>query len=141
MKNKSQRAKAFIATRKHHLLETAEDYVEIISDLITAKGQARTCDIAEQLGISHVTVINTVKRLEKKGYLQTESHQPVVLTKDGAQLATFCKQRHQFLLSYLKALGVPEEIAEVDVEGIEHHIHPKTLEAFQNHLELILQLK
>lgn len=138
MNTKCQRAKAFIATRKHHLSETAEDYVEIVSDLILAKGSAKTCDIATQLGVSHVTVIRTLKRLEKKGLLVTGQHQPVILTEEGAKLAAASKERHLFLLTYLKALGVPEEIAEVDVEGIEHHIHPVTLQAFKRHLQQII---
>lgn len=137
MKTKCQRAEAFIATRKHHELETAEDYVEIVYDLINAKGSARTGDLAELLGVSHVTVIQTVKRLEKKGFLLSKQHQPIHLTEEGAKLASFSKKRHQFLLNYLVALGVPQEVAEVDVEGIEHHISQVTLEAFQRHLDTL----
>lgn len=135
MKKKCARAEPFIATRSHHLSETAEDYVEIVSDLTALKGEARTCDIAQQLGVSHVTVIRTVERLKKKGYLLSKQHQPVTLTAAGKELASFSKQRHQFLLEYLKALGVPDPIAAIDVEGMEHHISKETLEAFQKHLE------
>lgn len=129
-----KRAKAFIETRKHHLAEIAEDYVEIISDLIQAKGDVRVNDIAEQLGVSHVTVIRTLQRLETKGLLTAS---PIVLSKSGSKLAASCKARHQFLLEYLNKLGVPEEVAQIDVEGIEHHISPATLEAFKKHLDCI----
>ncbi|CCB86761.1 MULTISPECIES: iron dependent repressor, metal binding and dimerization domain protein [Parachlamydia] len=137
MKKKIHRAVPFIATRNHHLLEVAEDYVEIVQDLITAKGEARVCDIAEYLGVSHVTVIRAVERLKKKGYLTSQQHQPVTLTAEGEKLAAFCKKRHKFLLVYLMALGVPEDIAAIDVEGMEHHISQVTMEAFQKHLEFL----
>lgn len=137
MKKHSPRAEPFIATRLHHLQETAEDYVEIVADLISQKGEARTCDIADQLGVSHVTVVKTLKRLEKKGYLVSLQHQPITLTFEGEKLAKASKQRHQFLFDYLVALGVPEEVALIDVEGIEHHISPLTLDVFKKHLEFL----
>lgn len=140
MKNKSPRSEPFIATRKHHLYESAEDYVEIISDLIVLKGEARICDIAEHLGVSHVTVIRGIERLKKKGYLNSSRHQPVSLTEKGSALAAFCKERHLFLFDYLIALGVPENIAAIDVEGMEHHVSQTTLQAFQNHLKQIKSL-
>lgn len=135
MKKKQSRAKAFIETRKQHLAEIAEDYAEIVFDLIEQKGEARTCDIAKQLGVSHVTVIRTVKRLVGKGLFITESHKPVRLTEIGLELASFSKKRHEFLLKYLLFLGVSEETARIDVEGMEHHISEETLKAFQSHLE------
>src|SRR4051812_49067650 len=102
VKKACARAEPFIATRSHHLSESAEDYVEIISDLIALKGEARVCDIAEHLGISHVTVIRTLERLKKKGFLSGKPQQPaIVLTEAGKKLASFCKERHQFLLKYL----------------------------------------
>ena len=137
MKKKCVRAEPFIATRNHHLSETAEDYVEIVSDLISMKGEARTCDIAEQLGVSHVTVVRTIERLKKKGYLRSEQYQPITLTGEGKKLAAFSKERHRLLLEYLIALGIPEPIAAIDVEGMEHHISPTTIAALQKHLTIL----
>lgn len=137
MKNKCVRAEPFIATRSHHISETAEDYVEIVYDLIAAKGEARTCDIAEHLGVSHVTVVRTIERLKKKGYLLSEQYRPITLTEQGTKLAIFSKERHRLLLEYLVALGVPESIAAIDVEGMEHHISPETIAALQKHLVML----
>jgi DtxR family manganese transport transcriptional regulator len=134
MKKKANQAKPFIATRSHHGSELAEDYVEIIYDLIENTGEARVRDIATHFGVSHVTVIRSVDRLQKKGYVLTQQHQPITLTPKGKKLAKLCKERHQFLLHYLTSLGVPEEIAQVDVEGMEHHISPQTMEAFKMQL-------
>lgn len=131
-----RRKGSFIATRHHHFLEIAEDYVEMIADLIEVKGEARTCDIAKVLGVSHVTVVRTIQRLTKKGLVYAKQHKPIMLTEEGKQLALFCKQRHNFLLDYLIAIGVPEEVAMVDIEGMEHHISATTLEALRRQLEL-----
>ncbi len=134
MKKSDLRAQPFIATRNHHSSEMAEDYVEIISDLIAYKGYAKIKDIAEHMGVSHVTVIRTIDRLKKKGYILSEKHQALALTEEGEKLAAFCKERHEFLLKYLTTLGVPEMIAQIDVEGMEHHISHTTMNAFRSHL-------
>ena len=134
---KTSRATAFIETRKQHLSEIGEDYAEIVFDLIKLKGEARTCDIAKQLGVSHVTVLRTIKRLENKDLFLTENHQPIKLTKKGLELAIFSKNKHEFLLQYLLRLGVSEETASIDVEGMEHHISEETLQALKKHLALL----
>ena len=42
-------------TRQEHLQETAQDYVELIADLIGETGEARVIDLARRLGVTHVT--------------------------------------------------------------------------------------
>lgn len=139
MKKKCARSEPFIETRNHHSVEIAEDYVEIVFDLINQKGEARTCDIADHLGVSHVTAVRTIDRLKQKGYLVTEQHQPVTLSKKGLQLAMSSKEKHHFLLQYLMALGISEKAAAIDVEGMEHHISQETLDAFRRHYQLLLE--
>jgi len=124
-----KRSLPFQATRSHHDQEAAEDYTELIDDLIKEKGEARTCDIADHLGISHVTAIRTLKRLHKEGWIQTATRKPVTLTKEGARLAKYARQRHELLVDFLVKIGVPKKVAETDVEGAEHHISKTTLQA------------
>ena len=54
-------------TRRQHAQERAQDYVEAIADLISAHGEARATDLARSLGVTHVTVIRTVQRLQRNG--------------------------------------------------------------------------
>ncbi len=126
-----QRAKPFIATRHHHLEETAEDYTELIDELIKSEGEARTCTLARHLGVSHVTALKTLKRLQKEGYITTERHKPILLTEKGSQLAKYAKEKHQIVLEFLISMGIPHDIASIDAEGMEHHISPETLAAFK----------
>lgn len=132
---KLSQSEPFIATRAHHLLELAEDYVELIAELIAEKNEAKISDLAKHFGVSHVTVIRAVERLKKKGYLVATEGHPLALTKKGATLAAFSKERHLFLLKYLAFLGVPDSVAAIDVEGMEHHISKTTMDAFKRHME------
>lgn len=110
-------------------MENAEDYVELISDLQREIGAAHKSDIAARLGVSHVTVHKTINRLKALGLVNAESYRAVSLTQDGAKLAEESRGRHQLVLRFLKALGVPQQAAEEDAEGIEHHVGDETLKA------------
>ncbi len=126
--------KNFDKSREQNSLESAEDYTELIYDLISLKGEARVVDIAASLGISHVTAIRTISRLEKKGFLITKSRSPITLTKKGTSLALFSKNRHQTLLKFLLFIGVPKQVAEKDVEGMEHHVSKTTLKTIESYM-------
>jgi DtxR family manganese transport transcriptional regulator len=129
----SSRAVHFKETRLQRLVEIAEDYTELIGDLIQMQGQARVCDIAREMGISHVSVLKTLKKLIRDGYILKEEHQ-IHLTSKGQQMAAFSKKKHLVLSQFLIKLGVPEEIVATDVEGFEHHISVITLEAIEAHM-------
>jgi DtxR family manganese transport transcriptional regulator len=126
-----QRAENFRQTRRARKTEIAEDYVELIADLIDAGGEARAVDIARRLGVSHATVIKTIGRLQRDGLVVTKPYRAVFLTDEGRRLALWSRQRHEIVLKFLLAIGVSEEIAHADAEGIEHHVSPETLAAFE----------
>jgi DtxR family manganese transport transcriptional regulator len=128
------RALAHRQTRREHSRETAEDYAEAIAALIAAGGEARAVDLARLLGVSHVTVIRTIARLQRDGYVSTEPYRSIFLTPKGAQLAVDSRDRHEVVERFLISLGVPERAAVSDAEGIEHHCSPETLAAFKRHL-------
>ena len=125
---------AFRVTRKQHLSETAEDYTELIADLIEEHGEARVGKIASALGVSHVTALRTVERLQRDGYVITSPRRPVELTRKGSNLARFSRERHQVVYDLLRAIGVPDKVAAQDVEGIEHHVSKDTLRAMKKFL-------
>src|SRR5690606_18078057 len=70
-------------TRRDHTQETAEDYAELVAELIAERGEARITDMAQRLGISAVTVSRTVNRLHKAGILRSEPYRAVFLTDEG----------------------------------------------------------
>ncbi len=96
------------------------------------RGEARITDLAERLGVSKVTVSKTVQRLAKEGLVTSEPYRSVFLTEKGRKLAQEAQIRHDLVLSFLKTLGVSDETAETDAEGIEHHVSNETLEAMKD---------
>ncbi|MCH7526779.1 MAG: manganese-binding transcriptional regulator MntR [Planctomycetes bacterium] len=125
----SSTARSFKRTRSDHATETAEDYAEVIADLIDETGEARLVDIARAVGISHVTANRTLRRLQRDGLVQTRPYRSIFLTDEGRALADAARRRHALVLDFLTALGVPRQQAEVDAEGIEHHASDATLKA------------
>jgi DtxR family manganese transport transcriptional regulator len=117
----------FSRIREAHQSETAEDYVELIADLIEAQQEARLSDLAERFGVSHPTASKVISRLKDEGYVESQPYRSIFLTPKGADLAKRCKQRHQIVLEFLIRLGVKPDTAEFDAEGIEHHISEETL--------------
>lgn len=118
------------STRLAHRDETAEDYVEAIAQLTAVHGQARVKHLAEHMGVSHVTVTRIVTRLQRDGLVVTEPYQPIELTPKGRRVAAASEKRHRIVVEFLLAAGVSPRQAEIDAEGIEHHVSPATLKAF-----------
>lgn len=126
-----------LRTRAQHAQERAQDYVEAIADLITACGEARATDLAKSLGVTHVTVIRTVRRLQREGLVTTQPYRSIFLTDSGRRLAARAKARHKTVIAFLEALGISPAIARADAEGIEHHVSVETLAAFERFLAAV----
>ena len=123
------------ATREEHSRETAQDYVELIADLIAESGEARVIEMARRLGVTHVTVSRTIQRLKREGLVTAQPYRSIFLTEKGKALAEESRRRHEIVVRFLLSLGIPERVAHSDAEGIEHHVSKETLEAFLRHLE------
>jgi len=127
--------RAHVRTRRDHSTETAEDYVEAVAALIDQRGQCRVTELAERFGVTHVTVIRIVQRLERDGLVTTEPYKPIELTAKGRRLAKKCRDRHEMVYRFLLAVGVDPKVAAVDAEGIEHHVSPATLACFRRFVD------
>ena len=130
----ARRAERFKRVRDAHQTELAEDYVELIADLIEEKGEARLVDLSERLGVTKATVNNTIRRLQRDGFVSSQPYRSIFLTDKGRKVATTSRERHLIVRDLLIALGVDAETADADAEGIEHHVSKATLEAFRKHL-------
>jgi len=131
LKDSDRRAALFQRIREDHSVEIAEDYVELISDLIETNGEARLVDLASHLGVSRPTVNATIQRLQKDGFVDSKPYRSIFLTDKGKDLAEWSRARHKIVLDFLHALGVPPDVAEADAEGMEHHVSDATLRAFE----------
>lgn len=122
-------------TRRDHAQELAQDYVELIADQIDRQGEARVVDLARRLGVTHVTVNRAIQRLQRAGLVAAQPYRAIFLTTTGRSLARESRHRHDLVVRFLLALGVPPAVAESDAEGIEHHVSPETLRAFRAFLK------
>lgn len=130
----ARQARRFRRVRDAHQTEIAEDYVELIAELIETSGEARLVDLAERLGVTNATVNNTVQRLARDGLVTCRPYRSIFLTDQGRRLASASRERHRLVRDFLVALGVDLETAEADAEGIEHHVSATTLAVFRSYL-------
>ncbi|UVO51432.1 manganese-binding transcriptional regulator MntR [Sphingomonas sp. SUN019] len=126
-----EQAARFARVRTAHRTETQEDYVELIADLIADAGEARATDLAERLGVTPATVANTLNRLKRDGLVEMRPYRSIFLTPVGTEMAAKAKARHELVVAFLRALGVSEAVAEMDAEGLEHHLSEETLAAMR----------
>lgn len=125
-----------------------EDYLEAIYHLIHEKGYASTMDLSSRLGVKPPTVSSMVGRLAREGYLEHEPYRGMRLTARGEEVALSVIARHSTVYDFLSLLGVDKDTAYEDAEGIEHHLHPKTVKSIgllvgflQDHPEVLKDLK
>lgn len=122
------------------LSENWEDYLERIHELIEAKGFARVADIAEELEVAPASVSAMVKRLAQAGFLNYERYRGFTLTPAGQAAALGIRHRHRVLMEFLTAIGVPADLANRDVEGMEHHMSGVTVEKIEALLPRLAKL-
>ncbi len=134
MPTEAAQAQRFEKARSAQSTALLEDYVELISDLLASSGEARPTDVARRLGVAHATAIKTIARLKREGLATSRPYRGVFLTEAGKALADRVRLRHRLVVDLLMAVGVPADSAEVDAEGIEHHVSDAALAAFRDFL-------
>ena len=117
----------FITTKNRKSIELFEDYVEAINEILLKKGSVKNVDLCKYFGVSNATVCKNIQRLIKEDLVESEKYKNIFLTKNGKILAEKSNTRHEILYKFLTRLGVPDKIAEVDSEGMEHHISKENL--------------
>ena len=125
----------FAQVRNARNTETAEDYTEMIADLIKETGEARAVDLAKHFGVTGPTVNSIIRRLVREGLVESKPYRSIFLTDKGKLLADYCKKRHDIVYNFLIKIGVNENIAKNDAEGIEHHVSSETLSVFEKYIK------
>jgi Mn-dependent DtxR family transcriptional regulator len=112
---------------EEHHTDRMEDYLEVIYELIKKKGYATQTDISESLNVSLPSVTKMLQRLDESKHLKYEKYRGINLTEEGIEVAENIHEKHGLLSEFFKMIGVDEDVANIDAEGIEHHLHPQTL--------------
>jgi Mn-dependent DtxR family transcriptional regulator len=112
--------------------QSAEDYLERIHELIEEKGYARVVDIASSLQVRQASVTSMVQKLGELGYLNYEKYRGLILTEKGRTVACNIQKRHETLTRFFSLLGLDSDTQQQDIEGIEDHLSPATVEVLED---------
>jgi DtxR family Mn-dependent transcriptional regulator len=100
-----------------------EEYLETIYELEEAGIVPMRARIVERLGVSAPSVSETVKRLEREGYLTLDASKAMVLTETGRKYATDMVRRHRLAERLLvDVLNVPWHQVHEEACRLEHAI-------------------
>ena len=86
------------------------------------------------MNVSPPSVTKMLQKLDKDGYLEYEKYHGINLTSKGNQVAETIRQKHSTLLEIFEILGIKKDIANQDVEGMEHYLNPKTIKRLRKFL-------
>ena len=125
------------SAKKEDRTDRMEDYLEVIYELVEQKGYATTVDISTYLNVSSPSVTKMTQKLDETGYLKYEKYRGIRLTDEGIRIAQNIRNRHGLLAEFFKMIGVDEESANSDAEGIEHHLHPETIKRLEDFMNVL----
>ena len=112
--------------------ESAENYLETILILSRQLPVVRSVDVATELGFKKSSVSIAMKNLREKEHIRVTREGYIYLTDSGKEIAETIYERHQFLSSWLKGLGIPDDVAAEDACKMEHVISPESFSAIKN---------
>jgi DtxR family Mn-dependent transcriptional regulator len=112
-----------------------EEYLETILELEESGIRPMRARIVERLGVSAPAVSETVRRLEREGYLTLDESRAIRLTETGRHYATSIMRRHRLAERLLTdVLKVPWSQVHEEAGRLEHAISPR----LEKHLVALL---
>lgn len=113
--------------------ETKEMYLEAIYLLALENENVRAVDVAKAMGYSKPSVSVAIKKLKGEGYLETDDHGFIRLTKRGLDISKPLYQRHMIIAEILMGIGVNKDTAYEDSCKIEHDLSDESFKAICSH--------
>ena len=118
------------------MLESGENYLEMVLMLEQKTGAVRSIDVAAQLGVTKASVSRAMSILRTQDYITFSDTSHILLTQKGRIKAEAVLERHQIITQFLvKSLGVAEEIAAADACRFEHDISEETFEKMKAYVK------
>ena len=100
---------------------TLEDYLEVILNIASRNGVARSMEIASKLNVKRPTVTVALRSLADKGMVNYSPGSYITLTKKGKDIARHIDKRHHILKEFfIDVLGVSQDWAEDVACKMEH---------------------
>jgi DtxR family manganese transport transcriptional regulator len=76
-----------------------------------------------------------MRRLQEARLVTQEPYRDIAWTPEGRALAERGRRKHRIVEGFLLAIGVSDEKARIDAEGMEHHVSDETLDAMERFLD------
>lgn len=103
-----------------------ENFLKAVYHLQKDQERVRTNALAEALDIKASSAHDFINRCAEEGLVDYRSHQGVLLTEDGRQIALRVLRKHRLVELYLvRALGYTWDEVHEEAERLEHHISEK----------------
>jgi DtxR family Mn-dependent transcriptional regulator len=100
-----------------------EDYLRTIYALEEEVQPVIAARIADEVGVSASTMVSTLRRLEREGYLKVERRKEIRLTASGKQIAERILRRHYLIERFLTdLLGLDWVKAHQEAHRLEHAV-------------------
>lgn len=109
-----------------------EDYLEAILLLGGDNNQVKSVNIAKHLGVSKPAVTLATNALLENKLIEKVNYGDIRLTETGAEIARATLNKHNFIKTFLLAIGVSEVKAEVECCNMEHYLSDETLDCISS---------
>ena len=114
-------------------LESQEDYLETILQILQKKGVVHSIDIAREMSFSKPSVSVAMGKLKDAGYIDISQKGEITLTPSGMEIAEKTLEKHLLLSKILMSMGVDEKTAKEDACRMEHDISDATWDAIKRY--------
>jgi len=127
----------YMKKNENLLTASMEDYLEMIYRLSLKSGFTRINELSDALNVHPPSATRMVQRLGKQNLLKYERYGVIILKDEGKVLGELLLKRHNIIETFLKKIGVPEEILLIETEKVEHTISEDTSKCFENYISFI----
>jgi DtxR family transcriptional regulator, Mn-dependent transcriptional regulator len=111
------------AMAKSKITPAVEDYLRTIYALEEEVQPVIAARIADEVGVSAPTMVSTLRRLEREGYIKVERRKEIRLTTEGRQVAERILRRHFLIERFLTdLLGLDWVKAHQEAHRLEHAV-------------------
>ncbi len=109
-----------------------EDYLRVIYEILHYNGSVRIKDIASKLNVKPSSVVEMLEKLNDLGLIIYKKREFIKLTKKGEEIAKGLKIKNEFIVRFLKLLGVSHKTAIEDAHKMEHILSKETLDRIKD---------
>ncbi|WP_313343284.1 transcriptional regulator MntR [Sedimentibacter sp.] len=127
----------YMKNNDNELTASMEDYLEMIYRLSSDKGFTRINELADALNVHPPSVTRMVQRLGKQNLLKYERYGVIMLKEEGSVLGKLLISRHNTIETFLKLMGIHDNILLKETEKIEHTLSPETVQCFEKYISFI----